>query len=316
MQTDFVELCRKLVAPPITVIDVGADGGVDELSRLATLCHVHAFEPRKDSFEALRADSGQAKRYASIEFHNVGLAATAGTHRLYVTHVPQASSLRRPNRDIARRYQRNSIFEVVGETDIECTTLDDFAAANAIGHVDYLKVDTQGTELDILLGGRGLLKRTSIISTEVEFVELYEGQKLFDDVVRELSPFGFRFIDFKDGDRSGPAPGKRIWADALFARDVRGLDRAAGLRCAAVMLDMGYAGEAVWMLADLGVDGDEITRLRDAAARPASHAPSGARAVIRRLQDYNHARRDAGKLSISGYRAKELLRKLSLGLLD
>jgi hypothetical protein len=34
------------------------------------------------------------------------------------------------------------------------------------------------------------------------------------------------------------------------------------------------------------------------------------------LRDYNHARRDAGKIAVSGYRMRELIRKLSFGVLD
>ena len=316
MLDHFAEICRELLSLPLTVIDVGADGGVTELRRLGSLCHVHAFEPRQDSFALLINDNDQSKRYATINFHNIGLAATAGKHRLYVTRVPQASSLRCPNQEVILRYTRNSTFEVVRWEDVECITLDDFADTNEIDYVDYLKIDTQGTELDILLGGRKLLNRTSIIRAEVEFVELYHGQKLFDDLVRELSTVGFRFVDFEHGDRVGPSLGKRIWADALFVRDARGLDRQSALRCAVIMMDMGYFGEAMWMLRDLGVDEEHIARMREAATPKGSPKVSVFSAAINRMRVYNHARRDAGKISVNGYRATELLRKLTFGVLD
>jgi FkbM family methyltransferase len=316
MPTHFAEICRELLALPLTVIDVGADGGVTELRRLGSLCHVHAFEPRPDSFARLVNDTDQSKLFAKINFHNIALAATAGKHRLYITRVPQASSLRRPNQEIVRRYTRNNLFDVVGEEDVECITLDDFADTNRIDYVDFLKIDTQGTELDILLGGRKLLNRISIISAEVEFVELYQGQKLFDDVVRELSNFGFRFVDFNEGDRVGPSVGKRIWANALFVRDARGLERQSALRCAVIMMDMGYFGEAMWMLRGLGVDENDIAKMRDAATPEDNAKVSIFGAAFKRLSAYNHARRDAGKMSINGYRVIELFRKLTFGVLD
>ena len=48
--------------------------------------------------------------------------------------------------------------------------------------VDFIKLDTQGSELDILHGAGSLLDNCSGLQLEVMFSPLYEGQPLFADV--------------------------------------------------------------------------------------------------------------------------------------
>ncbi len=88
-------------------------------------------------------------------------------------------------------------------------------------------------------------------------MELYHGQKLFDDVTRELSQRGFRFIDFSDGASLGKTDRpKRIWADALFVR--KALDGEQLLKAAAILMELDYVTDAEWMLRDADVDSQRI----------------------------------------------------------
>ncbi len=53
-------------------------------------------------------------------------------------------------------------------------------------HVDVLKLDVQGSELQVLKGASGMLAAggISLIYAEVHLVEVYEGQPLLHDVTR------------------------------------------------------------------------------------------------------------------------------------
>jgi len=179
--SNFSDLCARVLASRLTLVDVGAAGAPLDVGAVSALCDVHAIEPRED------APVTDEHRFAKLYRHNIGLAGVGGRHRLHITSEPTASSLRRPNIAVAKRYENNSTFDVVAESEIECMTLADFAVKNEIAHIDFIKLDTQGTELEILRGAQGFLDRVSIIRTEVEFVDLYEGQGLFDDIVSELS---------------------------------------------------------------------------------------------------------------------------------
>nr|WP_244567251.1 FkbM family methyltransferase [Escherichia coli] len=45
-----------------------------------------------------------------------------------------------------------------------------------------LKIDTQGSELNILVGGEQVLNNTLCIQLEVSFIPLYEGQPSFGEI--------------------------------------------------------------------------------------------------------------------------------------
>jgi hypothetical protein len=61
--------------------------------------------------------------------------------------------------------------------------------------VDILKLDLQGYELEALRGATNLLPRIKTITTEVEFVPLYDGQPLFGDIDCFLRQSGFRLLN-------------------------------------------------------------------------------------------------------------------------
>ena len=58
------------------------------------------------------------------------------------------------------------------------STLDEYALSKGIQHIDILKMDVQGSELNVLKGAENLLKsnKIDIIYSEVWFKAAYEGQ--------------------------------------------------------------------------------------------------------------------------------------------
>ena len=110
---------------------------------------------------------------------------------------------------------------------VETRRLDDI---EGIGDIDYIKIDVQGAEVDVFRGAPKTLAKATLIQTEVEFIELYEGQPLFTDVDRILRAAGFQFHTFLGfGQRcfkpllanDDPNRGLRqfLWSDALYVRD-------------------------------------------------------------------------------------------------
>jgi len=56
---------------------------------------------------------------------------------------------------------------------------------------DIIKMDTQGSELDIIKGGKNLCKKASAIILEVSLVDLNEGAPTYDEVIGFMDDFGF-----------------------------------------------------------------------------------------------------------------------------
>jgi hypothetical protein len=92
-----------------------------------------------------------------------------------------------------------------------------------------MKIDTQGTEYEILQGARRTLaERTSALFIEVEFCQIYDRQKLFSDLELSLREAGFAFFGFHSThERSRKMLDKKrflgrerlLHADAIFFKD-------------------------------------------------------------------------------------------------
>ena len=78
--------------------------------------------------------------------------------------------------------------EVLRKVPIETVRLDD---VTEIEHIDFLKIDIQGAELQVFKSGTGKLKQAVAIQTEVSFICLYENQPTFGDIDIELRAQGF-----------------------------------------------------------------------------------------------------------------------------
>jgi hypothetical protein len=77
---------------------------------------------------------------------------------------------------------------VLRRAPFETRKLDDLAE---IQHMDFLKIDIQGSELAVFQGGTAKLAQAVAIQTEVSFVALYQGQPTLGEVDLELRRQGF-----------------------------------------------------------------------------------------------------------------------------
>ena len=92
----------------------------------------------------------------------------------------------------------------------------------------HLKLDTQGTELEVLRGaGRLLRDHVLSVQVEAEFRALYRGQPLFGDVDRFLAGRGFETVLLRRNRRrlggAEPAVPSRLeigWCHALYMRRI------------------------------------------------------------------------------------------------
>jgi hypothetical protein len=81
--------------------------------------------------------------------------------------------------------------EDVETVELIARTLDSLFPESLVPYVDYLSIDCEGSDLDVLRGGTKLLERTSLVSVEIVLKELYVGQPLFDEVREWMSKHGF-----------------------------------------------------------------------------------------------------------------------------
>jgi FkbM family methyltransferase len=184
-----MDLLTEILAParPTAIVDVGAnpiDGDPPYKAMLAAgLCEVTGFEPQGPALARLEKAKGPRERYLPY-------ALGDGSARiLNVCELEGMTSLLVPDPAHLALFNLFPIWGTV-KHQIPVTTrkLDDIAE---IAHLDFLKMDVQGAEREVLTHGRGKLASTVVIQTEVSFVPLYQGQPVFGEMDLALRELGF-----------------------------------------------------------------------------------------------------------------------------
>jgi FkbM family methyltransferase len=220
--------------PPIHIVDIGAmQEGEDRYDSLVKngLARVTGFEPNPGQYQVLSQRQGP-RRYLPYCLGD-GKPAT-----MHATRYPGCSSLYEPDPAVIDLFTgmgagegRN--FQVMQTVPLDTVRLDDVPD---LGPVDYLKLDIQGAEVDVLRHGTQVLRSVLVLESEVEFLPLYKGQPLFADVQSFLLTQGFHIHKLIDmGGRcirpymlnnNFAAPiSQLLFADAVFLRDLTRLDR-------------------------------------------------------------------------------------------
>lgn len=182
---------KSLKECPVAVVDVGASGGLSPRWENITP-HFLAilFEPDQKAYEGLTAQPG--KNYIIL---NSALADTCGEAEFYSCRSQGASSVRLPNYPVLEKFPEAGRYEITAQTKIKTDTLQSLLEKNGIADIDFIKVDTQGSELDILKGAGKLLEDVIGLEVEVEFIPIYMEQPLFCEVNGFITDFGFQLYD-------------------------------------------------------------------------------------------------------------------------
>jgi len=172
-----------------TIIDVGA-AALENTNPNDTY---YLFEPEQEAFNELKT---RFKNNNRIHIFDIGLYDYKGSADLYVAKKRQCSSLLPPNMEVLMKW--NAIrFTTEFTTKIQVDRLDNIISIDDPGIIDLLKIDTQGTEYEVLKGCGEILHKVKTINCEVEHIELYKNQKLFGDVTTYLKTFGFKFYKWE-----------------------------------------------------------------------------------------------------------------------
>jgi FkbM family methyltransferase len=206
---------------PLTIVDVGASGGVDlRWHNFTTFFKGVLFEPDPREYDRLK-HSGRN----DLIILNAALLDSVSEIDFHLCRKQQVSSVYLPNFNILNRFYDRERFEVLKTIRLKTDTLDNQLRNNGILEIDFIKIDTQGSELSVLKGSTDSLKNAIGLEVEVEFVDLYEKQPLFSEVDSFVRKFGFELFDIKryywkrnNSKSFGSRKGQLVCGDALYFR--------------------------------------------------------------------------------------------------
>lgn len=177
----FREILRKCPGRRFEVLfDVGANVGQTTLALAAAFpeARIFAFEPAEASFAALRQ-------------------ATAGLPRVAVAQCAFSAAPGRLRMIMHGTTTRNRItgLPVSGHVrEVEVRRLDAWCAEHGIAHLDFLKVDTEGHDLEVLKGATGILPAVDFVQVEVSMNRYNRFHVPFAAVFDFLSDQGFHLF--------------------------------------------------------------------------------------------------------------------------
>lgn len=171
------------------------------------------------------------KNDSSVYFP-VALGKEFGEVKFYRTQNPNCSSMFVPNQEFLDHFvQVGDFFRIIETISVKVVNLDVYLPQQNINDIDFVELDAQGAELDILNGAQNFLKDSIIgMKIEVEFAHMYQNQPLFADVDSRLRESGFVLFSlerFHLRRKSCPSDidsrEQIVWGQALYLRDYRSI---------------------------------------------------------------------------------------------
>jgi FkbM family methyltransferase len=174
------------------VLDVGANAGqFRDMLRgpVGYRGRIVSFEPVPELAEGLAARAAGDKLW---RVHHLALGAAAGEASFNVMEHSQFSSFLQPtSADVAIFSDTN---KVARQVTVRVGTLDDVLPEllrEAPAARIFLKLDTQGFDLEVLKGAEGVLGGIAAVQIEASVRRIYEGAPAYQQVISYLEERGF-----------------------------------------------------------------------------------------------------------------------------
>lgn len=196
-----------------TVFDVGANIGqfAKHIHRIIPDAQIYSFEPLKNCFEGLKLT---VKDIPGISCFNYALGQENGVHTIYHNDFTPSSSMLQ-----MMQLHRDAFPNTKNTTEeyIETHRLDDITVSLELIEKILIKIDVQGFEERVILGGEATIKRAQVMIVETCFEPLYHGQLLFDGIYSLLISMGFILKSIEEPLRH-PKDGRVLACDCVFYR--------------------------------------------------------------------------------------------------
>ncbi len=174
-----------------TAFDIGANVGDISLYLLYYFpkLEVYSFEPCLDTYNHLVENIKKAGYSDRSHSYRLGFFDNEYDGKLNVTSFHGANSMI----GISEEYHKaNPHIEYVKTENIPLMRLDDFVKQNQIRHIDFLKIDVEGVEKQVLIGGKETFSnRVDTVIMEISLVRHTRESGEFIQLFQLMHEYGF-----------------------------------------------------------------------------------------------------------------------------
>lgn len=240
------------------ILDIGAHNG-QSLERLYLeyknfkSVEIHSFEPIPENYLCLRSAAEKLmSRYPNLRIHSYNFAMDKesklapfycyGMHGLETNQYSSLLQFKEKEKWLELLPdQPHANLELTKVIVVPCHTGTEFCSILDITEIEYLKIDTQGNDFNVLKGVENLLKKKCIktIEAECQKIELYKGGATFSEIENLLSGYGYEKekIDYQ-------ASGLE-YVVRYVLKDSRKIDEPEPLKNVNIVSDAGSLSEPV-----------------------------------------------------------------------
>ena len=204
VKSEFLDYIIDCIDKPEVILDLGSYNALQsiEFCTLYPKAKIFAFECNPSAIKLCKENILNLK---NIEI--IPKAVFNENKLIKFYHVER-------QKGVSSIYKVSSEYSSIGkfiqeEIEVEATRIDTWAKETKIDKIDLCWSDLQGAEYEALEGMGELIYTIQALYLEVEEQKLYNGQKLFDDVVKFLDSKGFTMIRYQPS-----KPG--WWGNAIF----------------------------------------------------------------------------------------------------
>ena len=166
------------------VLDIGANVGIFTMiaaKEVGSSGLVLAIEPEPKNIGLLRKNI-EINGIKNVIVLDKAISARSGKVKLNLFHLTGFHSL---------------IYPSDNQIEVEAKSLDDIVTELKLNRVDFIKIDAEGSELEILKGGKNVLKSPNIKLSIAAYHKLEDGSPEFPQIVSFLKE---RFFDINTKD--------------------------------------------------------------------------------------------------------------------
>jgi FkbM family methyltransferase len=195
---------EEVVAPNTIRKKIGFDVGAcvgETISKFDGFDKIYAFEPAPYVFNILVENHKNDPR---IEFYEMAISDEDGVKSLkYHDNYGYSSFLEIDKEgEFAKKCQEfdPGFDNIISVIDVQTKRIDTFMQENCIEHIDFLKIDTQGNDLNVIKSLGKMIDKVDTIELEVQIKPLYKNSSSKEEIVDFMQKNNFNLISEESND--------------------------------------------------------------------------------------------------------------------
>lgn len=172
---------------PHTILDIGAYRGswTEEVKRIFPEANFFMIEGNPECEPYLQKTG---------HLYHIGMLSDHPKMATYYSHNGQDKSGNSLYREQTDAYDD----EQCTQKTVICTTLNSVARTRRLTNVDFIKLDVQGSEKDVMNGGLDVVKGAQVVLLELQLVEYNKGAPILADMIAYMDRLGFQMFDITE----------------------------------------------------------------------------------------------------------------------